>query len=138
MKIELDISTLPDEAQKALAQFPEFRIKKFINSGANGFVMLGQHSVLKKEVAIKIYFHKEDSIDQEPTLIASIDHENVLKVYDARKVKSDCSYFMTQSANYGDLKSYLDKFYLSLPYSKSIALPITFRFICSSCEEFGT
>lgn len=71
----VDIDTLPEEAKKALQQFKEFQIAEFNDSGANGYVMIGRHNVLRKDVAIKIYFHDVNEIDQEPAIIASINHE---------------------------------------------------------------
>lgn len=115
-----DTADLPDEAKSALKQFPEFEIASFNDSGANGYVLVGRHTLLQKEVAIKIYFHGENDIDQEPAIIAKINHENVLKVYDARKVRKDCSYFMTPAASEGDLSKYLDNYFVSLPLSHKL------------------
>jgi len=75
----VDIDTLPEEAQKALEQFKEFQIGEFNDSGANGYVMIGRHDVLRKDVAIKIYFHDENEVDQEPAIVAAINHKNVLR-----------------------------------------------------------
>jgi len=110
----VDINTLPDVAKKALQQFKEFQITDFNDSGANGYVMIGRHDVLCKDVAIKIYFHDKDEIDQEPAIIATLNHENVLKVFDARKVEEDCSFYMMQVANGGDLFKFLEKYHLSI------------------------
>jgi serine/threonine protein kinase len=110
----INIDSLPDEAKKALEMFPEFQISEFNESGANGYVMIGRHNVLMKDVAIKIYFHDESEIDQEPTIIVSINHENVLKVYDARKVEKSCSFYMMQAANGGDLFCFLNRQNISL------------------------
>jgi serine/threonine protein kinase len=115
-----DTSDMPDEAKSALKQFPEFEIASFNDSGANGYVLIGRHTLLQKEVAIKIYFHGENDIDQEPAIIAKINHENVLKVFDARKVRKDCSYFMMPAASEGDLSKYLDTYFVSLPLSHKL------------------
>ena len=109
----LDNLTLPDEAQKALALFPEFEVRDFNDTGANGYVLIGRHRVLRKNVAIKIYFHGEKDIDQEPTIISSINHPNVLKVYDARRVESDCSFYLMHAANDGNLAEFLEKYTIS-------------------------
>lgn len=110
----VDVDSLPDEARETLVLFPEFQISGFNETGANGYVMIGRHGVLRKEVAIKIYFHDQGEVDQEPAIIASINHENVLKVYDARKVNEYCSYYMMPSANDGDLFSFMDNYNISL------------------------
>lgn len=108
-----DSSTLPDEAQKALTLFPEFEVRDFNDFGANGYVLIGRHRVLRKTVAIKIYFHGEKDIDQEPTIISKINHPNVLKVYDARRVESDCSFYLMPAANEGNLSDFLSKYTIS-------------------------
>lgn len=110
----VDINTLPGEAKKALQQFKEFQIVDFNDSGANGYVMIGRHDVLQKDVAIKIYFHDENEIDQEPAIIAALNHENILKVFDARKVEGNCSFYMMQVANDGDLFKFFEKYHLSV------------------------
>lgn len=106
---------LPDEAQELLLKFPEFEPTHFNDSGANGYVLLGRHNVLQRDVALKIYFHAPNEIDQEPALVAALNHTNVMKVLDARNLRPDCSFFMTPFANYGDLSSYLEANHLSLP-----------------------
>lgn len=118
--MSVDINHLPPEAQKALEQFKEFQIASFNDSGANGYVMIGRHNVLHKDVAIKIYFHDKNEIDQEPAIIAEINHENVLKVYDARKVEENCSFYMMQAASDGDLFSFLEKNNLSITLSHKL------------------
>lgn len=116
----LKISTLPMEAQKAISQFPEFEPREFKDSGANAYVLLGRHRVLRKEVAIKIYFHEEHEVDQEPTILAKINHPNVLKVYDARKVEKDCSFFLTPAAEEGDLSNFLKNYHISTHLAKDL------------------
>lgn len=108
--MRIDISTLPPVAQKALEQFPDFDVRNFNDSGANGYVLIGRHRVLKKKVAIKIYFHDGSDIDQEPMIISTINHPNVLKVYDARSVEEDCAYYLMDAATDGDLSNFLSKY----------------------------
>lgn len=131
----IDIEKLPDEAKKALQQFREFQLATFNNSGANGYVMIGRHNVLRKDVAIKIYFHDESEIDQEPAIIASINHENVLKVYDARKVEETCSYYMMQAANEGDLFDFSEKYYLSTSLSHKLLCQLLSGLSALHCKE---
>ena len=115
-----DGATLPAEAQKVIELFPEFRIEHFNDSGANGYILLGWHEVLNHEVAIKIYFHSREDVQHEPALLATINHENVLKVLDARRLDDDCSFFMTPVANYGDLRKYITDYNLSLCLAHSL------------------
>lgn len=111
----LDLDALPHEARELLARFPEFEPNHFNDTGANGYVLLGRHNILQREVALKIYFHAPNELDQEPALVAALNHANVMKVLDARNLRPDCSFFMTPFANYGDLGTYLKDNHLSLP-----------------------
>lgn len=111
----LDLNALPHEARELLLKFPEFEPNHFNDSGANGYVLLGRHNVLQRDVALKIYFHAPNEVDQEPALVAALNHPNVMKVLDARNLRPDCSFFMTPFANYGDLSTYLRENHLSLP-----------------------
>lgn len=113
--MSIDFQEWPQEAREALETFPEFEPLTFNDSGANSYVVLGRHSVLQRDVALKIYFHAPDEMAQEPALIASIDHENVMKVLDARSLKKGCSFFLTPYANYGDLASYIQGDPIPLP-----------------------
>ena len=115
-----DINTFPTEAIKVLEIFPEFEITDFNASGANGYVMIGNHKVLKKLVAIKIYFHEENEVDQEPSIVANINHDNVLKIYDARRLEDGCSFYMMQAANAGDLLNFSKKYHFSTIYSHKL------------------
>lgn len=117
---KINLAELTPEAKKVLEIFPEFQVEKFNDSGANGFVLLGQHQVLKQDVAIKIYFHAKDEVQHEPALLAAINHDNVLKVLDARRLGDECSFFMTPVANYGDLRNYLSNYNLSLSLAHSL------------------
>jgi serine/threonine protein kinase len=131
----VDTDNLPIEAKNALEHFKEFQITSFNNSGANGYVMIGHHSVLNKDVAIKIYFHDENDVDQEPAIIAAINHENVLKVYDARKVDKYCSFYVMQAANDGDLFSFLERYNLSLILSHKLLCQLLSGLSALHCEE---
>jgi len=111
----LDFNALPREARELLLKFPEFEPNQFNDTGANGYVLLGRHNVLQRDVALKIYFHAPNEVDQEPALVAALNHPNVMKVLDARNLRPDCSFFMTPFANYGDLGTYLRENHLSLP-----------------------
>jgi len=113
--VAINLDTLPPEARDVLKKFPEFEPHDFNNSGANGYVLLGRHNVLQREVALKIYFHAPNEMEQEPALIAAINHDNVMKVLDARSLENDCAFFMTPYANYGDLSAYIKGHFISLP-----------------------
>lgn len=118
----INFAALPPEAQALLQQFPEFQPHQFNDSGANSYVLIGRHNLLQRDVALKIYFHAANEVEQEPALIAAINHESVLKVFDARKLNEGCSFFMTPHANYGDLSEYLRNY--------SISVPLAYKLLC--------
>ncbi|HMO52805.1 MAG TPA: protein kinase family protein [Kiritimatiellia bacterium] len=116
----IDCSKLPNEAQLVLKQYPEFQIGEFNDSGANGYVLVGMQAVLRKKVAIKVYFHSGSEMVHEPAIIAKINHANVLKVYDARKLTDNCSFFVMPAAGDGDLLSFLERYSLSHSLAHSL------------------
>jgi len=116
----IDFDSLPSDVSDVLGQFPDFAPAEFIDSGANGYVLTGMHAKLKRQVALKIYYHGQNEIDQEPTLIAAISHENVLRVHDARSLSDSCSFFMTPCANYGDLATHLREYSISTVFAHQL------------------
>ncbi|WP_243312808.1 protein kinase family protein [Fundidesulfovibrio agrisoli] len=118
--MSIDTSQLPEEVICALKQYPDFEPLECNTSGANGYVLIGKHNILGTNVAIKIYYHEADEIDQEPTYISKITHDNVLRVHDARKIDTNCSCFLTSAANYGDLAKYLADYNVSLPLAHAL------------------
>lgn len=116
----IDLATLPADVTQLLDQFPEFQATEFIDSGANGYVLTGMHSKLRKRVALKVYYHETKEIDQEPALIAAISHENVLRLHDARSLSENCSFFMTPCANYGDLSTHLREYSISTVFAHQL------------------
>lgn len=131
----LNTDTLPDEAKKVLDLFPEFEVSDFNESGANGYVMIGRQKKLNKDVAIKIYFHEEHDIDQEPAIIALINHDNVLKVYDARKIDKSCSFYMMQAANDGYLSNFLNRNHISLKLAHRLLCQLLSGLASLHCEQ---
>lgn len=112
-----DETSLPADVLQVLDEFPEFQPAEFIDSGANGYVLTGMHTKLRKRVALKVYYHEASEVDQEPALIAGIMHDNVMRVHDARSLSPTCSFFMTPCANYGDLASHLGQYRISTAFA---------------------
>src|SRR6266550_4475823 len=68
----------------------EYRILRLIGRGGMGVVYLAEHSRLGRKVALKVlppeYAEDEgfrDRFDREARLAASLDHPNIVPVYDA-------------------------------------------------------
>ncbi len=131
----INLSSLPKEAIKALDAFQEFKLEKCNNKGANGFVMIGYHRILKKQVAIKIYYHDEYDINHEPSLVAQINHVNVLKIHDARRVEKECSFYLMEVANDGDLLDFSDKHHFSTIYSHNLLCQLLYGLSAFHCQD---
>lgn len=108
------ISELPENIQDALISRGNFEISKICPKGGNSYVVLGKDEILDRQVAIKFIYDDATSITEEPKKLFQIEHENVLKVYDAKIFASDSLYFVTPVANGGDLDDLLE--------SKSISM----------------
>lgn len=101
------IEKFRNEIDRLKKEFNEFIHENTISEGANGLVLLGHHKKLNTKVAIKIYDHDPDQSNQEPELLCKLDHPHIIKVYDARLMSNDTSFYMMPQANNGSLIDYL-------------------------------
>ncbi len=115
------INQLPQDIQNAIKSRGNFEISKICPKGGNSYVILGKDEILDRQVAIKFIYNESNVITEEPKKLFQIDHENVLKVYDAKIFADDSLYFITPVANGGDLDDLID----SKPISVKEALKIT-------------
>jgi serine/threonine protein kinase len=74
-------------------------------------------------------------VDQEPAIISTLNHENILKVFDARKVEECCSFYMMQAANDGDLFSFQKRYHLSLDLSYKLLCQLLSGLSAMHCQE---
>ncbi len=102
------INDLPQDIQDALTSRGNFEITKICPKGGNSYVVLGKDEILDRNVAIKFIYDDSTSITEEPKKLFGIEHENVLKVYDAKIFAEDSLYFITPVANGGDLDDLIE------------------------------
>ncbi|MFW1746075.1 protein kinase [Acinetobacter guillouiae] len=107
--------------------------------GANGEIILAKNRQLDREVAIKIYDHDKDPVVHEPTLVARINHENILKVYDAGLLTTrsySTSYYVMERAQ-ESLKSYLSQGRISTQLALKFFKDLLRGLSCFHSKEFN-
>lgn len=99
-----------------------FEVKRFLGSGAFGFVFLAYDRDLDRLVAIKKPSEKMlsqfGSIDQlitEARTVAQLDHENIVPVYDALSAPDGSCFIISKFVRGRDLRSTLQKDHLGIP-----------------------
>lgn len=93
------------EAFNKLSEDIEFKEK--FSKGANGIVFLETNRVLNRDVAVKFYFHG-DGAHVEPTILAKLESQYVLKVDTAAAIDEKHAYFITRFCEKGDLDDHLN------------------------------
>lgn len=98
-----DLSILPDNLRaKAEALGENIVFEKLIDKGANGYVLIGQNTLLGRRVAIKFYYWGNGD-HAEPARLAKLASEHVLEVHHAESIDDEYAYFMTPFCDQGDL-----------------------------------
>ncbi len=93
----------------------DIEIDRYLDSGANGELYFGKRELLADRVALKFYYYNKDvSTHNEPLILKSIEHPNILKIYDAKIIHKQYAYFLTPEISGGDLKNYIDNNIVSL------------------------
>jgi len=105
----MDISTLnlAPEVEAFINTQKDFIIDRISREGGNCDIFFGNHKILKRRIALKIYDAQEKSSSHnEPHILSTLDHTNILKVRDAKQISPYHSYFMTDEIDGGDLEKY--------------------------------
>ncbi len=90
-------------------------IDRYSDGGANGELYFGSRKLLEDRVALKFYYYNKSlSTHNEPLLLKSIEHQNILKIYDAKIIHDQYAYFLTPEISGGDLKNYMNNNIVSL------------------------
>jgi eukaryotic-like serine/threonine-protein kinase len=101
---------LDDEVKTFLKEQKDFIIDRISQEGGNCDMFFGYHKIFERRIALKIYYGNDKSSSHyEPRILSTIEHDNILKVRDAKRIGDYYSYFMTDEISGGDL----EKCYLS-------------------------
>jgi serine/threonine protein kinase len=104
----VDLSVLPEAIQaKALELSGSIEFNKSITKGANGHVLIGTNKILDRAVVVKFYYWGGGD-HAEPALLAALNSDHVLKVFDAAAINEEDAYFMTPFCEGGDLDDELE------------------------------
>ncbi len=108
------------DLEGATRQFGEYEIEKEIGSGGMGIVFQARHLTLNRTVALKMIspsrFQGQAQVDRftrEAELIASLDHPNVVPVYDFGQL--DSQFYFTMKLIQGTDLNQIKKDYLKKP-----------------------
>lgn len=103
--MNLDDLNLDDEVLEFLKSQEDFSIDRVSQEGGNCDIFFGHHNIFGHRIALKIYYGNANSGGHnEPKILSRIDHPNVLRVRDARRIGKNYSYFMTDEIDGGDLE----------------------------------
>lgn len=98
-----DISILPPNLQPTVVRLSEsIDFTDSILKGANGYVLIGHHTLLDRKIAVKFYYWG-DGAHIEPAMLARLESSHVLKVDHAEAVDKDDAFFITRYCASGDL-----------------------------------
>jgi serine/threonine protein kinase len=103
----MDLSTLglDDEVEYFLSTQKDFVIDRVSQEGGNCDIFFGYHSIFDRRIALKIYYGNDKSSSHyEPRVMSKIEHDNILRVRDAKRIGSYYSYYMTDEIDGGDLE----------------------------------
>lgn len=105
----MDISDLglDPEGEQFLNEQKDFVIDGLSQEGGNCDIFFGDHKIFERRIALKIYYgNSKDTSHNEPKILSKLDHPNILKVRDAKKIGLYHNYFMTDEIDGGDLEKY--------------------------------
>lgn len=92
-----------------IGQQSDIKIDKYSAEGGNAEVYFGLHKIFNERVSLKFYYIDSNMIShEEPKILRSISHENILKIYDARLIGNKYAYILTPEIAGGDLQSFLN------------------------------
>ncbi|OTG90364.1 protein kinase domain-containing protein [Acinetobacter sp. ANC 3813] len=128
-----------EQIQKLFSEKHELEFVSGNQEGANGEIILAKNRHLNREVAIKIYDHDRDPVVHEPTLVAGINHENILKVHDAGLLSSksySTSYYVMERAK-ESLTSYLSHESISIQMALKLFKDLLKGLSCLHSKEYN-
>lgn len=105
--MDLSALGLDEEIKTFLNSQKDFIIDRVSQEGGNCEMFFGYHKIFDSRIALKVYYGTDKSNSHyEARILSKIDHPNILRVRDAKRIGDYYSYFMTDEINGGDLEKY--------------------------------
>lgn len=103
--MDLSALELDDEVKAFLKAQGDFTIDRVSQEGGNCDIFFGEHKIFGRRIALKVYYGADESNSHyEAQTLAGLDHPNILRVRDAKRIGPYYSYFMTDEIDGGDLE----------------------------------
>lgn len=102
-----DLSSVPDVFKSKAEELTKiYSFSGDCAKGANGYILFGKNMQLDRRVAIKFYFWG-DGAHVEPSYLAKLEHQNILKIDHAEAIDKEYAYFVTRYCDGGDLDNWI-------------------------------
>lgn len=108
--MDLSALGLDDEVKTYLKEQKDFVIDRVSQEGGNCDIFFGYHKIFDRRIALKVYYGNDiSSSHNEPRILSKIDHPNILRIRDAKRIGNYFSYFMTDEIDGGDLEKFYQR-----------------------------
>ncbi len=112
--MELGDENVDQEIRDFVTSQEDIEIDKYSDVGCNGDLYFGNHKIFNERVALKFYYLDNKGLShKEPQILRGIDHDNILKVHEAKKISDNYAYFLTSEFSGGDLDKFMKENSLS-------------------------
>lgn len=109
MPIELNDIDCPKAIRTFVRTNGDIEVNEYVDRGYNGEVYFGVRKKMGDEVVLKFYVASKDyDSSEEAVILRSIDHDNILKIYDLRFVPPYSAFFLSPKIDGGDLQAYIE------------------------------
>jgi serine/threonine protein kinase len=111
---ELQDEDAPTSIRDFVRNTTDIEVNEYVQRGCNGEVYFGKRVKMNDEVVLKFYGSYPGFVEgEEAVILQSIEHPNILKIYDLRFVAPCNAYFLTPKISGGDLQGIIDNRRLS-------------------------
>jgi eukaryotic-like serine/threonine-protein kinase len=119
--VYIDDTGCPEAIREYVRSNSHIELTGYIRRGFNGEVYFAKRKKLGDEVVLKFYLSKPgyDS-SEESVILKSIDHPNILKIFDLRFVPPEYAFFLSPRISGGDLQTHVE----TEPFSSKDAFKI--------------
>jgi len=119
--VQIDDAWAPEKIREFVRKELHIELLDYVRHGFNGEVYFAKRKKLNDEVVLKFYLSCEGyDASEEAVILKSIDHPNILKVYDLKFVPPEYACFTSPKISGGDLQTHIQ----AEPFSSKDALAL--------------